>query len=221
MANRFNDGQPCHYPSQSEQEQEPFLQTFFVDSLNRVNTRTKPSFGHSILIVRQSSASSTPQSSFFITLSFQVPRFSLLYPFAPFKGPKQAPFRRLTLAASSTMPKRQSQNRSLSPPPAEPSTVYIVRLLEGWRENQEDTGHISVPILGVFQHVIHANDFARRWLQQTWPAQYQYGDPKPEKEKKRQGGGIQLYILTDNEDGSVMIDVEKHSVLQGLLSVRC
>ncbi|KAL8807595.1 MAG: hypothetical protein Q9182_000579 [Xanthomendoza sp. 2 TL-2023] len=170
-------------------------------------------------LVTQIKSKKTFSNLFFVDSLEQSRASSIIlsFRFPPLQRSKTSPLE-TPEAGSITMRKRQSQNRSLSP---EPSTVYIVRLLEGWRETQGDPGHISVPILGVFQHVIHANDFARRWLQQTWPARYQYGDSEPERKKteKKQGGGIQLYILTDNADGSVMIDVERHSVLQGPLSV--
>ncbi|KAI4240092.1 MAG: hypothetical protein L6R40_005331 [Gallowayella cf. fulva] len=116
------------------------------------------------------------------------------------------------------MAKRQREDSIYTPTPEAPS-VYVVRMVEGWgSDDAEDRGYITVKNLCVFAHVIHANDYARRWLQHKWPAHYQYGDGEPEREKP--SGGIQLFVRTYKRDGSVMIDVEKHAVQEEPLVVQ-
>ncbi|KAL9001316.1 MAG: hypothetical protein Q9169_000207 [Polycauliona sp. 2 TL-2023] len=96
------------------------------------------------------------------------------------------------------------------PSPQGPA-VYIVRMLEGWRVTPSSPV-MKVDILGVFWNVRDANEYTRQWLKdQLPPTCYRYG----ENEVPKEDGGIQVDLLTEKMDGSLLVDVEKHFVDTG------
>ncbi|KAI4255976.1 MAG: hypothetical protein L6R42_006468 [Xanthoria sp. 1 TBL-2021] len=101
-------------------------------------------------------------------------------------------------------------NPSLTTPqPQPPNTVYIIRLLEGWRQTPSSPV-LKVEILGVFLDVELANEYTRKWLQERLPSScYRYG----EHEVKKGDGGVQVDVLTEMVDGSLLVDVERHFVM--------
>ncbi|KAL8750521.1 MAG: hypothetical protein Q9199_007014, partial [Rusavskia elegans] len=93
--------------------------------------------------------------------------------------------------------------------PQPPNTVYIIRLLEGWRQTPSSPV-LKVEILGVFLDVELANEYTRRWLQERLPPScYRYG----EHEVKKGDGGVQVDVLTEMVDGSLLVGVERHFVM--------
>ena len=114
---------------------------------------------------------------------------------------------------SSTPASLQHQDQDQHPnnPPQPQNPVYIIRLLEGWR--QTPTAPVmNVEILGVFATAERANAYTRRWLAARLPrACYRYG----EGEVRRGDGGIRVDVVTERRDGSLLVDVERHFVVCG------
>ncbi|KAL8657115.1 MAG: hypothetical protein Q9226_002230 [Calogaya cf. arnoldii] len=103
------------------------------------------------------------------------------------------------------------QHTQLQPPPLPQATnaVYIIRLLEAWRQTPTTPVDMNVSILGVFQQVEHANEYTRRWLEKkVSPKVYRYG----QNEVVNAGGGIRVDVVIEKMDASLMVDVERHLV---------
>ena len=71
---------------------------------------------------------------------------------------------------------------------------------------------MKVEILGVFLDVEVANEHTRKVLEERLPGRhYRYG----EGEVVKADGGIQVDLVTEKRDGSLLIDVERHFIEGG------
>lgn len=136
------------------------------------------------------------------TVQTQQPQPSL--PYRPTLTPHQEP----STSAGPLSPVSPPQQHPNNPTPP-PNPVYIIRLLEGWR--QTPTAPVmNVEILGVFATAEGANAYTRRWLAARLPRGcYRYG----EGEVRRGDGGIRVDVVTERRDGSLLVDVERHFVV--------